>query len=216
MNCSNCGAPLPEGASFCVNCGAQNNAEPDYDATVRIQDGAYNSPYSGGFQLAGQQNSQQPYQPPNQQPYQDPFQRPLPDTYQQPYQGNVQVRPSTSASTKIIIIIALLAVAGVVVFFMFKGGTGTSSSKNGEYKCIEIIYAGQSFGEELIDASGEKAILTVKGDKCDFNGENAKIKFDGSKVEVTDANATYYGTYDKDKKTITLDIEGYTFVFKKQ
>ena len=76
MFCGKCGATLADGAVFCPNCGAQQNAAPQQPA----------------YQAAPQQTYQQPtYQPAPQQTYQQPTYQPAPQqTYQQPQYGQPQ------------------------------------------------------------------------------------------------------------------------------
>ena len=142
-----------------------------------------------------------------------PSVQPAYDMGSAPYQATPGVAPKKSAPIGAIIGIAVALVAIVcVVFFVFlKGG-----NYNGKYKLIEMTYMGKTFNEEDISAAGQSMTLTIKGSKCDLEGENAKIKIKGDKVEVTDSVGTYEGTYDKSEKTITLDIEGIIMVFKKQ
>lgn len=129
-----------------------------------------------------------------------------------PYQATptgASKKPSTGAI--IGIVVALVAIVCVVFFVFLKGG-----KYDGEYKLIEMTYMGKTFDEDAIEAADQSLTLTIKGSKCDLDGENAKIKFDGDEVEVTDSVGTYKGTYDKSNKTITLDIEGIVMVFKKK
>ncbi|MDE6296555.1 MAG: zinc ribbon domain-containing protein [Muribaculaceae bacterium] len=71
--CTNCGAPIEEGAKFCGQCGTPtqkvNNPQPTQQSAQQTQQ--------------YQQPVQQPYQQPAQQPYQQPAQQ---QYYQQPYQ----------------------------------------------------------------------------------------------------------------------------------
>ena len=81
MFCPKCGAQLPDGTTFCTNCGAALSQQEAPQQAAPQQ--TYQQP---------QQGYQQPYQ---QQPYQQ--------TYQQPYQAPVQELPTQPFTSKGII-----------------------------------------------------------------------------------------------------------------
>ena len=76
MFCNNCGAQIPDNASFCPACGAGMSQQPQQ-----------------GYQ-AYQQPQQQAYQQPQQQAYQQPYQQ---QGYQQPYQQQAYAQPGYQA-----------------------------------------------------------------------------------------------------------------------
>lgn len=220
MNCTNCGTPLPDGETYCANCGmfSSENVQPVYKTSFKL--------------ASDEPKPEQPEQPDLQNNYGSPYgsspyqqntygmggqnmmgasQQTFDEPYQTPYQTNISMPKTASAKTKIIASVVLLAVAACVVVFVLLGKT-----HDGDYKCYEMTYAGLTYNETYLKTMGADNIkLVIKGNKCKLSsgGFNmgtdsdwVNVSFKGDKVEFKDSYKTYVGTYDDDEKVISLTI----------
>lgn len=203
MNCPNCGAILPEGSTFCSSCGFQfASANPNYNMNYEQAQNPFQPNY--------QQMTQNPYQQAYQQQAQNPYQQPM----QNSFNNGVQARPAKqmNSSTKIFAIAALLIAAVLIIFLVF------SNNHDGNYKCTQIEEDGVVYHETEVDIiyGNHVPVLKVKGNDCSIDDDHYEISINGDKVKIVAADGTFKGTYDKDEKTITIDIDGTIYTFTKQ
>ena len=211
MQCNICGSVIQDGINMCPVCGAQLIMPPNYESQQYQQ---YQSQ-----QYQGQEYQQ--YQPYQGQQYQNQqytdFVQPN-IQYQQPVSQNPQpVKRGTQKKSKKPVIIAAVvicllgAVAGILLY------TGVIG-KNGKYKLDHVVN-----GSKTLYASDHDEIkgsyLQITGNKAKFKlmgkTATAKVKWNGNTVTFTDRTGEFEGTYDSDDKSISVEMYGITYIFKK-
>jgi len=147
MFCKNCGKEIPEGTSFCTNCGSRVTPEAEVQNVTPENNDGYTQPQE---QPPVQPQEQPPVQPQEQPPVQPQEQPPVQpqEQFQAPIQEPSQfyddvpnMIPPKKKGKKIaiisIIIAIVLAAGGVVTWLLLRGGEGGSGSKNGYKAEIE-------------------------------------------------------------------------------
>lgn len=118
-------------------------------------------------------------------------------------------------------VIALLAIAFVLVYFVFNG------RYNGTYEFDSMSAFGLTYTrEEMEDLYGESLDISLKvtftkctldADALGYSGSgSAKIKFKGDEVTFIDGDEEMTGTYDSKEKSITISAEGVEMKFVKK
>ncbi len=204
--CVTCGAELPDGASFCENCGTTQPASNPYKLAGEVQDtdyvgGIYDrtkapghpvdqpdpmgfDPAAGGNMYGGNPadgnmyGGQDPY---NNAPYGGAPNGPMGGGYVEP----ARVQNKTGA----IIAIALVAVCaiGVICYFLFFRDGASNSPKGVAQEFIEAFEELDSdklvslFPSEL---AKDEDVATIKQMFQLFSGMGVKIKFSGVTYDV--------------------------------
>ncbi len=191
MNCTNCGAPNAEGATFCSNCGASLMAAPQE-----------------------QQAAQQAYAPPPppQQPPQQAY--PPPQGYQQPpgYGYPPQAPPKKKKTGLIIGIGAgVLVLVVALVLILTLGGGGGKSGIAGKWTVVDTE-GWSDYEEGLIFNFKSNGILTFEAPKDTpeelvgmyemMNLLNTKYKVTGDKILLT---IEFFGEKDETEMRFTLE-----------
>ena len=174
MNCSQCGAPLPEGSRFCQTCGAPVNQQPA--ANAQTPQGAV---------------------PPQQPAYQQPQQPPYPPYTQQPYGTPPYPGPPKKKKTGLIIgliagAVILIGAAVALYLFVFSGTPVT-----GQWYCEErgqvLVFEddGSATGYSLtgtVDAKYEYDKGKGEG-TVSANGTELSFKVDKDGLSLTNDDA---------------------------
>lgn len=146
MICTKCGAEIPEGAKFCINCGtpaAETAPQPEQPVYEAPQQPAYEAPQQPVYAAAPQQPQyQQPQYAPQQPQYQQPqYQQPQ---YQQPTYY-AQPAPNPGVSGKPALTFGILGIIFACTFYFSFLGIIFSAIGLGKAKAFRAA-AGQLYG----------------------------------------------------------------------
>ena len=151
MICTKCGAEIPEGAKFCINCGTPAAAEPAPQAEQPV----YEAPQQPAYEAPQQPAYEAPQQPvyaaaaPQQPQYQQPQYAPQQPQYQQPqYQQPTyyaQPQPAAGVSGKPALTFGILGIIFACTFYFSFLGIIFSAIGLGKAKAFRAA-AGQLYG----------------------------------------------------------------------
>ncbi len=202
MICPDCGTENPEGSTYCSYCSASLGggggfklATPGNISGTTDSESSTNSVNDALFN----NNPTNPIYSPNYGP-----------------QAIPQKKSGLGGSVGLIIGIVVAVIAFIVV-----GYTALGWKYNGTYKLTSISAYGMEFGlSEMKELTGidydvtlkisfGKATLSTGAGMSSYgiSSGTAKVKFSGTKITYTSGGEKYYGTLDKAKKTISIDMD---------
>lgn len=217
MNCTKCGAQLPDGTMFCTSCGnpiqGETSAYPNPSMQIN-----YSQPTPTGY-TQQPSNTQQPYA---QQQY---AQQPMQQAYEQPSAPKAPKKPMPKA-LKLGLIIGIPVIALLVVFFVVILPMILKADLKGEYEFKDkdediefratfdegnyIIYCEDSYsdGEIIVSAGtyeydekeGEVVMTDLSGDEieAEFDAKENILEIDRDEYESSDEDATVDIAFTKD------------------
>lgn len=195
-NCPVCGAQLQDTDMVCPVCGAQVGAQEAYDqGAQQFQQGVVDPAMQYQQDMGGMA----------QQYGVDPYTQP---------QGVMPEAPKSGNGKKIAIIagiaVAVVAIALVLIFVVFKKGSGADSPKEVAQRCVDALFDGDSdevfkcFPDGMITSDEKAQLESVLQYMTMFKSMIKSVKA-GSETKITGSEADEYISKIKSEYNITVD-----------
>ena len=217
MDCSNCGAPLAEGAAFCTACGASvRPPEPPAEAATPVSPAAAETPAATMVAAAETAAATQAMAagPPPPPPLQATGVTPPPPPPPPPAVATAGQGGSRGKLYVAIVLIAAVAIALMAAWFFVWRGTsgnefvGTWAPVNGDPGGMVISKDGGTFKVTIVQQDGSTMGPlkgTIKGGKLEISLSGAGLP---SGLESVAGQMRFTATYDKGTGHIMVELVG--------